>query len=93
MFGWEYPPVSSGGLGTACYGLTRGLSNQGIEISFVLPYAPSDVKADYVKLIPAGNLKKVKLIGVNSVLHAYINSTQYRQTILKYNRRQAIVKP
>ena len=26
MFGWEFPPHISGGLGTACYGLTKGLS-------------------------------------------------------------------
>ncbi|KKT36370.1 MAG: glycosyl transferase group 1, partial [Parcubacteria group bacterium GW2011_GWC1_44_26] len=23
MFGWEFPPHNSGGLGTACFGLTR----------------------------------------------------------------------
>ena len=38
MFGWEFPPLSSGGLGTACYGLTKSLSKKGVEITFVLPY-------------------------------------------------------
>lgn len=37
MFGWEFPPHISGGLGTACYGMTRGLSRQGADILFVLP--------------------------------------------------------
>ena len=37
MFGWEFPPHLSGGLGTACYGLTRALASRGTEILFVLP--------------------------------------------------------
>ena len=37
MLGWEFPPFISGGLGTACYGLTRALSELGAEILFVLP--------------------------------------------------------
>lgn len=39
MLGWEFPPFISGGLGTACYGLTRGLDEVGVEICFVLPTA------------------------------------------------------
>lgn len=37
MFGWEFPPSISGGLGTACRGLTEGLLEQGTEIFFVVP--------------------------------------------------------
>lgn len=37
MFGWELPPHNSGGLGTACLGLTQGLASLGVEIDFVLP--------------------------------------------------------
>ena len=37
MFGWELPPFNSGGLGTACYGLTKSLAKKNIEITFVLP--------------------------------------------------------
>ncbi|MBX7143522.1 MAG: glycosyltransferase [Oligoflexia bacterium] len=37
MLGWEYPPHISGGLGTACEGLTRALSRHGAEIQFVVP--------------------------------------------------------
>ncbi|MBW8038810.1 MAG: glycosyltransferase family 4 protein [Planctomycetes bacterium] len=39
MLGWEFPPYISGGLGTACYGLTRAMIRLGIEILFVLPRA------------------------------------------------------
>ena len=37
MFGWEFPPHMSGGLGTACQGMTRALVQRGTEIIFVLP--------------------------------------------------------
>jgi glycosyltransferase involved in cell wall biosynthesis len=37
MLGWEFPPYISGGLGTACYGLTKGLDELGVGICFVLP--------------------------------------------------------
>lgn len=33
MFGWEFPPHILGGLGTASYGLTKGLSCSPIWIS------------------------------------------------------------
>jgi glycosyltransferase involved in cell wall biosynthesis len=39
MLGWEFPPHISGGLGTACYGLTKGLDEIGVNVSFVLPTA------------------------------------------------------
>lgn len=39
MLGWEFPPYISGGLGTACHGLTRGLDEVGVEVAFVLPTA------------------------------------------------------
>ncbi len=36
MLGWEFPPFISGGLGTACYGLTKSMSNLGTGIVLVL---------------------------------------------------------
>lgn len=39
MFGWEFPPLHSGGLGVACEGLVRGLRKNGIDITLVLPHA------------------------------------------------------
>lgn len=37
MLGWEFPPFISGGLGTACYGLTKALSQRQTDVTFVLP--------------------------------------------------------
>ncbi len=42
MLGWEFPPYISGGLGTACHGLSQALLKKGVEIDFMLPHA--DVK-------------------------------------------------
>ncbi len=42
MFGWEFPPYKSGGLGTACYGMTQALARKGTDILFVLPHASGE---------------------------------------------------
>ena len=60
MFGWEFPPMSSGGLGTACYGLTKGLSKKGVEVTFVVPYS-ADSDADFLKLISASGITNLKI--------------------------------
>ena len=39
MLGWEFPPFISGGLGTACYGLTKAMDRLGMQVIFVLPRA------------------------------------------------------
>jgi len=31
MLGWEFPPFISGGLGTACYGLTKAMDQLGLK--------------------------------------------------------------
>lgn len=41
MLGWEFPPRVSGGLGTACRGITKGLASVGTEVLFVLPTTES----------------------------------------------------
>jgi glycogen(starch) synthase len=61
MFGWEFPPFSSGGLGTHCYGLTKALHDQGHEITFVMPSTDSDIKPGFLKIIQAGRDKLIKI--------------------------------
>jgi len=51
MLGWEFPPYISGGLGTACYGLTKALSHAGADILFVLPRAVGSEHASHVRLL------------------------------------------
>jgi len=52
MFGWEFPPHISGGLGTASYGLTKGLAQlDDVEVLFVVPKAYGDEDNSAVKKI------------------------------------------
>lgn len=51
MLGWEFPPFISGGLGTACYGLTRALDAAGHQVLFVLPRAVDRSHASHIELL------------------------------------------
>jgi len=51
MLGWEFPPFISGGLGTACYGLTRALSKRQTQVTFVLPKQIDAEYSSHVKLL------------------------------------------
>lgn len=80
MFGWEFPPISSGGLGTACHGLTKSLSGKGVKITLVLPYSFDANDAQFVKLVSTGNIKITK---IESVLQPYMSSKEYRNMLGK----------
>ena len=87
MLGWEFPPHISGGLGTACYGMTKGLDQVGVEVCFVLPTAVPIDTASHVQLRSPANLtgatssqywrsethvfEHVELMRVDAVLQAY----------------------
>src|SRR5947208_15452887 len=51
MLGWEFPPFISGGLGTACYGLTKAMSGLGTEILFVLPRPVTSLFSTHCQLL------------------------------------------
>ena len=56
MFGWEFPPHILGGLGTASYGLTKGMHNCGnMDITFVIPKPWGDEERDFANIIGACN--------------------------------------
>lgn len=59
MFGWEFPPHIAGGLGTACYGLTRGLAKCGVEVTFVVPRAYGDEDQRFVKVVNASDIETI----------------------------------
>ncbi len=54
MFGWEFPPHILGGLGTASYGLTKGMhANGNMDISFVIPKPHGDEEKGFARIIGA----------------------------------------
>src|ERR1035437_1303178 len=57
MFGWEFPPHISGGLGTASYGLTKGMATlDDLEVIFVVPKAWGDEDQNMVRLVGANQI-------------------------------------
>ena len=55
MLGWEFPPFITGGLGTACHGLTKAMDRAGMKVTFVLPkVVESDNQSSHVELISPG---------------------------------------
>jgi glycogen(starch) synthase len=53
MFGWEFPPFISGGLGMACYGITRGLINNDVDIRLVLPTKRGVYSENQIEIVAA----------------------------------------
>ncbi|HED53513.1 MAG TPA: glycosyltransferase [Phycisphaerales bacterium] len=51
MLGWEFPPYIAGGLGTACFGLTRALDRLGHDVLFVLPREADGITGDRVRVV------------------------------------------
>jgi len=57
MFGWEFPPHISGGLGTASYGLTKGMATMDdLEVIFVVPKVWGDEDQSMVRLVGANKV-------------------------------------
>lgn len=76
MFGWEFPPHNSGGLGMACFGLSQALTWGGVNVTFVLPRAVS-VAAPYMDLVFADNSTRLSVRQLDSLLMPYMTSDQY----------------
>ncbi len=99
MFGWEFPPHISGGLGTACCGLCKGLVHNGVEVLFVVPKVFGDEETGAVKLINAGNistdiysigqyewLNKMTLLAVSSQIVPYLSPSEFAHEHSSFNK-------
>jgi len=92
MLGWEFPPFISGGLGTACYGLTKALDQMGVHVTFVLPTMVQSKFATHVRLLTPGMQQKeapfkvqqftnVMFRTITSALQPYLTADTYQQKI------------
>jgi glycosyltransferase involved in cell wall biosynthesis len=91
MFGWEFPPHISGGLGTACYGIVKGLaSGKNVDITFVVPKIyGNEHSAKNIQLLSADNISvgsqyssewnptRVSILEVSSKLIPYATPESY----------------
>lgn len=99
MLGWEFPPFISGGLGTACYGLTKALDQLGVNIIFCLPKAVDSRYTTHVKLLTPNQKKSLKLSElknvtfrtINSPLQPYSTPDAYQQQIEEILRQKQMV--
>ena len=101
MFGWEFPPHISGGLGTACFGLTKGMSTiPGLDIIFVVPKAYGDEDQSKIRLLGAGDvsvdirnirehnyLQDLSYIEISSNLVPYSSPAEYEELVDKAENR------
>jgi len=98
MFGWEFPPHIAGGLGTACYGLTKGLAKNNVDVLFVMPKASKEEDETYVKIINAGDVEvntrfvhlqtfadQVEFLEIESKLVPYIGMDEYYRIVDQMN--------
>ena len=90
MFGWEFPPHISGGLGTACFGLTTGLIHHDVEVLFVVPRLFGDEDKTKFRFVNASEtemdltdpyyhelLKRLEYIQVSSAILPYLSPEEY----------------
>lgn len=64
MLGWELPPHNSGGLGVACYHMSKALAAQGATIDFVLPYSAHHPDTEYMTIHAATKLSPIHKFGM-----------------------------
>ncbi|MFA6676117.1 MAG: glycosyltransferase family 4 protein [Bacteroidales bacterium] len=102
MFGWEFPPHIAGGLGTACYGLVRGLTNLGVKVLFVMPSTSgeedksvasfinaSDVEAEVVTNNPQDFLSKIDFLKIGTNMVPYIDPEKFSEMVSEEQKYQA----
>lgn len=96
MFGWEFPPHIAGGLGTACYGLTRALAKKNIKVIFVVPRLYGDEEQNGWRMVNASDVvidleqgeyreywKNVKFMQVASHIIPYVSPENFSMLDIK----------
>ncbi len=102
MFGWEFPPHIAGGLGTACYGIVKGLAYNGVETLFVMPSASGDEDQSAARIINASDvpvefpanlsvktfLDKVQFVHIGTNMVPYLDPQEFHDLVEKDKKRQ-----
>lgn len=80
MFGWEYPPRHSGGLGVACQGLVNGLLKSGVHVTLVLPHDDARSDGNLTVRYPTEDI--CSTVRVASILQPYDSEEEYFARLL-----------
>lgn len=75
MLGWELPPHNSGGLGVACYHLSKAIALQGTSIDFVVPYSAPHDDIDFMNVHHATKLSPLHKFGMGAYDSAFFKET------------------
>ncbi len=86
-FGWDFPPMKNGGLGVACFGLTRELVGRGVEVVFVLPKKQETIGEP--TFIFADGEERVTVREVVSSLLPYHNTDSYIESV-EYDKQSGV---
>jgi glycosyltransferase involved in cell wall biosynthesis len=94
MFGWEFPPHIAGGLGTACFGLTKGLARHNVDVIFVVPKAYGDESQEAVRLVNASDVevnmkdsvykeywKRIEYMEIGSNIIPYVSPEEFERIL------------
>ncbi len=106
MFGWEFPPHISGGLGTACYGLTKALATfDEMQLTLVVPKTYGDEKIPSATLIGADQIAvsrshsesfglnlSTKVIQIDSPIIPYTNPDEYFRFVEQSSSDKCLVQ-
>ncbi len=102
MFGWEFPPHIAGGLGTACYGIVKGLAYNGVQTMFVMPSASGDEDKSAADIINASEipvevsstmnvddfLDKVQFVHIGTNMVPYLDPAEFHSLVEEDRKRQ-----
>lgn len=82
MFGWEFPPFNSGGLGVACRGIVSHFP-QDVDVTLVLPRVPDEDYSGVNFLEINSQNPNAKVRHIDSFLTSYTTKENYRRTFEK----------
>ena len=86
MFGWEFPPMMTGGLGVACEGLVHALSKRNdVQITLVLPYKSLTEIKNCSFVTPYKTISKIKFI--ETMVSSYDTNESYKQKLQQSERK------
>ncbi len=66
MLGWELPPHNSGGLGVACYHMSKALAISGATVDFIVPYKAKHPDVDFMNIHSATDLTPLERYGLGA---------------------------
>lgn len=84
MFGWEFPPHISGGLGTACYGIAKSLAALNVEVTFVVPKAWGDEEKAGITLLGASETQVIQRQVVFDDVKAKLDYYELQSQLIPY---------